>query len=181
MVSIPDAVSASQQGVFSFLTKPFDGQELMRRVSDAIRLSPVLDPTHETAQWRCNLLTASVRMDDVLRQALRISEEDRSALIIGPSGSGKTTLARAIHQAAKRAASPFVTLDSTDYPASELESVLQPDAENSVFSQAKKGLLYIRDVATLTPLAQSRLFSVLFSQQQARDPLHRMTGQGLRR
>ena len=172
--SIPDAVSASQQGVFSFLTKPFDGQELLRRVSDAVRISPVLDPTHESARWRRNLLTASVRMDDVLRQALRISEEDRSALIIGPSGSGKITLAQAIHQAAKRAASPFVTLDSTDYPASDLESILHPDSGNSVFSQAKKGLLYIRDVGTLTPLAQSRLFSVLFSQQQARDPLHRM-------
>ena len=39
--TIPDAVSATRRGVFSFLTKPFEGQELMRRVIDAIRVSPL--------------------------------------------------------------------------------------------------------------------------------------------
>ncbi len=173
--SIPDAVSATQRGVFSFLTKPFNGKELLRRVSDAVRISPALDPTHESAKWRRNLLTASARMDDVLRQALRISKDGCSALLIGPSGSGKTILIEAIHQAGKRSTSPFITLDSTDYPASELETALQPDAADGVFSQAQKGVLHIRDVGALSPVAQSRLFSVLFVQKQAGDPLHQLT------
>jgi two-component system response regulator GlrR len=169
--SIPEAVSASQKGVFSFLSKPFDGQELLHLVSAAVGISPVLDPTHESAQWRRNLLTASVRMEGLLRQALRISEENCNALVIGPSGSGKTTLIRAIHQAGKRASAPFVTLASSDYPAAELETALLPEVNNGVFSQAKKGVLHIKDVGALSPLAQSRLFSVLFVQKQARDPL----------
>lgn len=172
--SIPDAVAASQQGVFSYLTKPFNGKELLRRVSDAIRISPSLDLAHESAQWRRDLLTASVRMDDVLRQALRISVEDRSALLIGPSGSGKTTLIKAIHRAGKRSSSPFVTLASTDYPAPELESAMKPDAVDGVFSQAKRGVLHIQDVGTLSPLAQSRLFAALSVQKQANNPLEQL-------
>ena len=87
--TIPDAVAATQRGVFSFLTKPFDGRELLRRVADAIRLSPILDPEHAAARWRSGLVTVSVRMEDLLRQALRISEESKTALLVGTAGSRK--------------------------------------------------------------------------------------------
>lgn len=173
--SIPDAVAATQRGVFSFLTKPFDGKELLRRVNDAIRISPVLDPTHELAQWRQDLLTVSVRMEDVLRQALRISEEDRSALIIGPKGSGKSTLVNAIHQAGKRSSGPFVAVACGGYPASELESALLPCAEGNFFARAKNGVLHLREIGVLSPLAQSRLFSFLLAQMQANDPFQRLS------
>lgn len=106
--TIPDAVAATRRGVFSFLTKPFDGQELMRRVADAIHLSPILDPNQISAQWRKDFITSSVRMEDLLRQTLRISAESRTALFVGPSGSGKTALARAMQQAGHRAGEPFV-------------------------------------------------------------------------
>src|ERR1700757_4213973 len=35
----PDAVSATQRGVFGFLTKPFDSQELLQKVATAVRLT----------------------------------------------------------------------------------------------------------------------------------------------
>ena len=34
--TIPDAVDATQRGVFGFLTKPFDSQELLQKVATAI-------------------------------------------------------------------------------------------------------------------------------------------------
>src|SRR6202795_2227269 len=37
--TIPDAVSATQRGVFAFLTKPFDSQELLQKVASAVRLT----------------------------------------------------------------------------------------------------------------------------------------------
>src|SRR6187455_3252941 len=37
--TIPDAVSATQRGVFGFLTKPFDSQELLQKVAAAQELS----------------------------------------------------------------------------------------------------------------------------------------------
>ena len=172
--SIADAVAAGQKGVFSFLTKPFDGQELLRRVKDALCLSPALDPAHASAHWRRTLLTANVRMEDLLRQALHISEEDRCALVVGPNGSGKATLVQAMHQAGKRASAPLVALSATDLPAPELEAALLPEGEQSVFRQANGGVLHIRDIGALSALAQSRLFAVLLAQAQAADPLNSM-------
>lgn len=172
--TIPDAVSATRRGVFSFLTKPFDGQELLRRTADAIRLSPTLDPEQDSAQWRKELITVNVRMEELLRQALRISEESRTSLLVGPGGSGKSTLAKAIHQAGARADQPFITLSCTDFPASEQEQLLSLDDPAGVFADAASGVLYLQDVGTLSPLAQSRLFQLLFTQMQAKDPLHRL-------
>ncbi len=37
--TIPDAVSATQRGVFGFLTKPFDGKDLLAQVEQALKLS----------------------------------------------------------------------------------------------------------------------------------------------
>lgn len=39
--TIRDAVKATQRGVFSFITKPFDGQELLARVAEAVAVSPL--------------------------------------------------------------------------------------------------------------------------------------------
>ncbi|MFZ2974151.1 MAG: response regulator [Ferribacterium limneticum] len=168
--TIPDAVAATRRGVFSFLTKPFDGQELLRRVADAIRLSPALD----TADWRTALITVSIRMEELLRQARRIAEENRTALLIGPAGAGKTTLARAIHLAGPRAGQPFVSLSCTDYPAAELEEILNPNNPQGACAQADGGVLYLEDIGALSHIAQGRLFSLLLAQLQGDDPLHRL-------
>ena len=172
--TIPDAVAATRRGVFSFLTKPFDGQELLRRVADAIHLSPPLDPANNTAHWRSEFLTSNVRMEELLRQAWRVAEESRMALLIGPRGAGKSTLAKAIHRAGQRSAHPFVTLSCTELPAAKLEEALALDNPRGAFAQANHGILYIEDVGTLSPLAQGRLHTLLLSQAQAEDPLHRM-------
>lgn len=173
--TIPDAVSATRQGVFSFLTKPFDGQELLRRTADAIRLYPSVDPDPGTAHWRKDIVTVNLRMEEVLRQALRISTESRTAFLVGPSGSGKSTLAKAIHQAGKRADQPFISLSCTDFPASELEQLLSPSNPVSAFAEAGAGILHLQDIGALSPLAQSRLFQTLFAQMQAKDPLNRLS------
>src|SRR5438876_1258294 len=39
--TIPDAVSATQRGVFGFLTKPFDSQELLHKVAEAVKLGGI--------------------------------------------------------------------------------------------------------------------------------------------
>ncbi|MBK7462245.1 MAG: response regulator [Betaproteobacteria bacterium] len=156
--TIPDAVAATRRGVFSFLTKPFDGQELMRRVADAIRLSPTLDPEQMSAHWRKALITSNVRMEDLLRQALRISGESQSALLVGPSGSGKATLARAILQAGHRASKPFVCLSCTDFPASVLEKMLLPGSADNAYAQATGGMLYLQDIGALSLIAQLACF-----------------------
>lgn len=170
--TIPDAVSATRRGVFSFLTKPFDGKELLRRVADGISISPCADPGPEAVDWRRDFITVSVRMEEVLRQALRISAENRSALIIGPGGCGKTSLARVIHQSGPRAKGPFIALSCTEHPASELEEMFSPGHGKSVLVTAEKGILFLKDIGALSLLAQARLYSTILAQVQASNPLY---------
>src|SRR5438477_9597026 len=83
--TIPEAVSATQRGVFGFLTKPFDSQELLQKVAAAVRLSGgEPDATRQPAgEWRVGIITRSPRMEDLLRQARVGAESDASVLIFG--------------------------------------------------------------------------------------------------
>ena len=98
--TIPDAVSATQRGVFGFLTKPFDSQDLLQKVAAALELSGGEPAGSDTTagEWRAGIITRSPRMEDLLRQAKLVADSDASVLIFGESGTGKELLARAIHQ-----------------------------------------------------------------------------------
>src|SRR5438876_12317452 len=67
--TIPDAVSATQRGVFAFLTKPFDSQELLQKVASAVRLTgDAPEPTRQASgEWRAGIITRSPRTADPLR------------------------------------------------------------------------------------------------------------------
>src|SRR5437879_8311465 len=59
--TIPEAVFATQRGVFGFLTKPFDSQELLQKVAAALRLSGgESEPASQaTVEWRAGVITRS--------------------------------------------------------------------------------------------------------------------------
>src|SRR6476660_3088536 len=88
--TIPDAVSATQRGVFGYLTKPFDSQELLQKVAAALEASggEAAGSDHEAAgEWRAGIITRSARMEDLLRQAKLVADSDASVLIFGESGT----------------------------------------------------------------------------------------------
>src|SRR6266404_7311422 len=112
--TIPEAVAATQRGVFGFLTKPFDGKDLLVQVERALRLSgPTPDGSSggRDDDWRKAILTRSPLMEDVLRQVRMVAESDASVLIYGESGTGKELIARAIHRASRRAERSFVAVN----------------------------------------------------------------------
>ncbi|MHA6383660.1 two-component system response regulator QseF/GlrR, partial [Escherichia coli] len=91
--SIPDAVAATQQGVFSFLTKPVDKDALYQAIDDALEQSaPATDE-----RWREAIVTRSPLMLRLLEQARLVAQSDVSVLINGQSGTGKEIFAQAIH------------------------------------------------------------------------------------
>jgi two-component system, NtrC family, response regulator GlrR len=150
--TIPDAVTATQRGVFGFLTKPFDSQELLQKVAAAIKLSgddgAALSPS---AEWRAGIVSRSAKMEDLLRQARLVAESDASVLIFGESGTGKELLARAIHRASRRGERPFVAVNCGAIPGELLESELFGHARGAFTGavQAHKGLFQTADGGTL--------------------------------
>ena len=150
--TIPDAVSATQRGVFGFLTKPFDSQDLLQKVAAALELSGGEAVGADAAgEWRAGIITRSARMEDLLRQAKLVADSDASVLIFGESGTGKELLARAIHQASRRRDKAFVAVNCGAIPADLLESELFGHARGAFTGaiQAHKGLFQAADGGTL--------------------------------
>jgi two-component system response regulator GlrR len=151
--TIPDAVSATQRGVFGFLTKPFDSQELLQKVGAALAVSgdDPAAPGAVGAEWRAGIITRSPKMEDLLRQAKLVADSDASVLIYGDSGTGKELLARAIHRASRRAEQPFVAVNCGAIPGDLLESELFGHARGAFTGavQAHKGLFQTADGGTL--------------------------------
>jgi two-component system response regulator GlrR len=150
--TIPDAVSATQRGVFGFLTKPFDSQDLLQKVAAALKLSgddgEAMAPS---AEWRAGIVSRSPKMEDLLRQAKLVADSDASVLVFGESGTGKELLARAIHRASRRADGPFVAVNCGAIPGELLESELFGHARGAFTGavQAHKGLFQTADGGTL--------------------------------
>jgi two-component system response regulator GlrR len=152
--SIPDAVRATQRGVFGFLTKPFDSQELLHQVAAALRLNGIHtthSDTKENNDWREAIITRSPQMESLLGQAKLVAGTDASVFIQGESGTGKELLARAIHNASPRHSKPFVAINCGAIPENLLESELFGHSKGSFTGATKShvGLFQSADGGTL--------------------------------
>ncbi|MEO8536766.1 MAG: sigma 54-interacting transcriptional regulator [Betaproteobacteria bacterium] len=171
--TIPDAVSATQRGVFGFLTKPFDSQDLLQQVAAALEVSGA--ETHggdeASAEWRAGIITRSARMEDLMRQAKLVADSDASVLIFGESGTGKELLARAIHQASRRPEKAFVAVNCGAIPGDLLESELfghargaftgAVQAHQGLFQAADGGTLFLDEIGDMPLPLQVKLLRVL--------------------
>lgn len=164
--TIPDAVAATQRGVFGFLTKPFDSKELLARVAEAVALSPTIAATDADGAWRAGIVSASATMDELLRRARRAAEDNGPLLILGPRGAGKETLARAIHRAGPRSKAPFVVLVCGSLAPEAFENALfgpkaKGGAPGGLLAAATGGTLYIDELDALPPVVQARLLPLV--------------------
>ncbi len=165
--SIPDAVAATQQGVFSFLTKPVDKDALYKAIDDALeQSSPATDE-----RWRQAIVTRSPQMLRLLEQAGMVAQSDVSVLIIGQSGTGKEIVAQAIHNASPRHEKPFIAINCGALPEQLLESELFGHARGAftgavsnregLFQAAEGGTLFLDEIGDMPVALQVNLLRVL--------------------
>lgn len=166
--SIPDAVAATQRGVFSFLTKPVDKDALYIAIDEALALSstPIGDE-----EWSMGIVTRSPLMIRLLEQAHMVAQSDVSVLINGQSGTGKEVLAQAIHKASPRARKPFIAINCGALPEQLLESELFGHAKGAftgavsnregLFFAASGGTLFLDEIGDMPMALQVKLLRVL--------------------
>ncbi|MCI2290722.1 two-component system response regulator GlrR [Enterobacter sp. I4] len=165
--SIPDAVAATQQGVFSFLTKPVDKDALYKAIDSALEhAAPSGDDT-----WRESIVTRSPAMLRLLEQARMVAQSDVSVLINGQSGTGKEILAQAIHNASPRSKNAFIAINCGALPEQLLESELFGHARGAftgavssregLFQAAEGGTLFLDEIGDMPAPLQVKLLRVL--------------------
>ncbi|MDH6592856.1 two-component system response regulator GlrR [Variovorax sp. TBS-050B] len=179
--TIPDAVEATARGVFTYLTKPYDGRELLDKISQALALgAPSSTPAKSgDDSWRAEIVSRSNRMSELLAEARMVAKSDASVLLRGDSGAGKELLARAIHRASARADKPFVAVNCGAIPEALLESELFGHMKGAftdahanhkgLFQQADGGTLLLDEIGDMPPALQVKLLRVL--QERAVRPL----------
>ena len=170
--SIPEAVHATQKGVFSFLTKPFESKALLEQVAQALRVSPH-HPNHqqENDTWRASIISGSQQMQSLLAQAKLVAESDASVLIQGESGTGKELLAQSIHHASPRREHPFVAINCAAIPEALLESELFGHKKGAftgatrdhqgLFQTADGGTLFLDEIGDMPMSIQAKLLRAL--------------------
>lgn len=165
--SIPEAVSATQQGVFSFLTKPVDRDALYKAIDEALaQRAPISDDG-----WREAIVTRNPQMLRLLEQSHMVAQSDVSILINGQSGTGKEVLAQAIHAASPRATKPFIAINCGALPEQLLESELfghakgaftgAVSAREGLFQAAEGGTLFLDEIGDMPQALQVKLLRVL--------------------
>jgi two-component system response regulator PilR (NtrC family) len=147
--SIETAIAATKKGVFHYLTKPFELENLQKLVIDAISVKMGIDlnkiKSDEVKELKsgvakiiknikiespdaddvfCNMIGRSKIMKDVFERIRKVALTESTVLITGPSGTGKELVANAIHELSSRAQQNKVSVNCGAIPGELLESEL---------------------------------------------------------
>ena len=173
--TLDTAVRASDTGAFEYFPKPFDLEELVRAVGQAIGSGDPkgLDEDDRNALEDLPLVGRSAPMQTVFRMITRVLRNDLTVLVLGESGTGKELVAEAIHQLGSRAGGPFVAVNAAAIPHDLIESELFGHEKGAFtgavarrigkFEQATGGTLFLDEIGDMPIDAQTRLLRALQS------------------
>lgn len=152
--NIETAVRATKLGAFDFIEKPLSIEKTVLTVRNALRQRQLERANAEMAaelKEEYEMVGESVAMRALRKQIAVVAPTDGRVLISGESGAGKELVARAIHAQSRRAAAPFIEVNSAAIPEELIESELFGHVKGSFTgaTSAKKGKFELADGATL--------------------------------
>ncbi len=175
--SIEQAVLATKEGAFDYLTKPVVDEEIRLVVEKALRQHALL---YENRSLRRQLeemfgLDDIVGRDERMRQVFEVidavADSRTTVLINGESGTGKSLLARALHRRSPRRDRPFVEVSCGALPEPLLESELfgyvkgaftgAAQDRHGRFAAAEGGTIFLDEINSASPALQVKLLRVL--------------------
>ena len=172
------ALQAIGMGAYDFFYKPIDAELLGFIVNRAYRLYEIEDENQRLhvsggESPLEGVITASPQMLTVCRTVEKVAPADATVLVLGESGTGKELLARAVHSLSGRSAGRFVAINCAAIPRELLENELfghvsgaYTDARHNqpgLVEQARDGALFLDEVDTLPPKAQTALLRFIES------------------
>ena len=174
---VKDAVEAIKQGALDYVTKPFDLDELLaivrqavslgRGLKEGVRIQQAVATSRPSGEFGGN----SEAAQRLRGQVGKIADLNSTVLITGESGTGKSLLARVIHYASSRAKGPFISVSCPSLPRELLESEMFGH-EKGAFTgalqrrigrveMAEGGTLFLDEVGDLPLSLQPKLLTFL--------------------
>lgn len=176
--STQDAVRMVKSGVYDYLTKPFDHDQLIITMQHALEERKLKQEVQLLRQKAGHSTTAlqetmgsSKAIQHLSAQVSRVAQTDFTVLITGETGAGKELVAKAIHASSRRADKPFIAVDCGAIPEALMERELFGH-EKGAFTGADRavpgaaelasgGTLFLDEIGNLPLAMQSKLLRVL--------------------
>ncbi len=175
--SVETAVDAMKAGASDYVLKPFTMAEMKLVINKELDVQKVRDENRSLREALGkryhfqNIVGRSKKMQEVLALVERVAPTNSTVLIGGESGVGKDLIARAIHQNSRRAAGPFIKINSTAIPDTLFESELfgfergaftgALASKPGKFELADKGTLFLDEIGDVPASIQVKLLRVL--------------------
>jgi DNA-binding NtrC family response regulator len=182
---IAQVVEAMRDGAYDYLAKPFQAEDLTRRLE---RIATVRALQAELNQTRAALSNRSpeslmVGQSAPMRRLLSLVEtvamSNAATLITGESGTGKELVARMLHDCGARRDRPFIVVNCGALTETLMEAELFGHERGAFtgadrkrdgrFKAADGGTLFLDEIAELSPAAQVKLLRVI--QEGSFEPL----------
>lgn len=176
--NVETAVRATKLGAFDFIEKPLSIEKTVLTVRNALRqrqLERVNEELSAELKEEYAMVGESVAMRALRKQIDVVAPTDGRVLISGESGAGKELVARAIHAQSRRAAAPFVEVNSAAIPEELIESELfghvkgaftgATAAKKGKFEMADGATLFLDEVSDMSPNVQAKVLRVLEEQR----------------
>ena len=182
--SVESAIDVMKEGVFDYLTTPFENDILKLAVKRALKMSSLtmenkyLRQALESQYNFENIIGNSPQVFEALRLVGDVSKTDSTVLITGESGTGKELIARALHYNNKRAGGPLIVLNCAAIPENLLESELF-GYERGAFTSAEKtkkgrfelaagGTLFLDEISEMSAAIQAKVLRVVEAKELER-------------
>ena len=179
--SIKDAVESMKKGVYHYLTKPINLDELFIVLKKAIQEQQIelenvelKDQIKSTHRFE-SMIGNSEKMQQVYLTITKVARSQATVLIRGESGVGKELVARAIHYNSSRLHGPLIEISCASLPETLLESELFGYEKGAFtgaiarkkgrFEIADKGTIFLDEIGDIAESIQIKLLRVLQSKE----------------
>jgi DNA-binding NtrC family response regulator len=175
--TVKDAVEVIKAGAADFIAKPFQFDELMHVLTNALeqkRLKSENAYLHQQLDERFGLgsmIGKSAAMRALFQLVETVAPTTATIMITGETGTGKEMVARAIHQTSPRHRERFVAINVSAIPETLLDAELFGHVRGAFtgavamrqgrLEQADKGTLFLDEVGTMPMPLQMKLLRVL--------------------
>lgn len=179
--SFDNAVQALKNGVYDYISKPIDLDELHATIERALRASN-LEAVEQVARYRSDqerreavLIGFKNSFRSIQNLVQRAANTTAPVLITGETGTGKNVIAKMIHYQGENRDNPFISLNCAAIPDTLIESELfgvekgaftgAVQTRKGIFELADGGTLFLDEIGEMPAVLQAKLLSALEDRQ----------------